>query len=381
MALERAGSDTPPRPPLTRGRKLLFAALLAVAVVGFAEAAASVVYFLRVPQERRQTLEVALGLTESEAYTAIRFRPHPYFNYTCNPDFVFPSGVKPHNSHGFRLPEWPTDKDPATVRIVAVGGSTTYGMHFERGEQVWPALLEEILGSRLERPVEVLNLGVPFYTPHEAIGVMAMLVPVLEPDVVLIHFGANNAFTVCYPDEGGPDNTRFRFSWTYRPVPPLTRAVMRRSFLARLVGYGLLARRGQLPGEMTRTMQYPLPDDSQAVANAATASGRYFRQTIRALVVLARTAGAVPVLLDHPLSPSWDQPTNRLYAQVVEAHRRNNRILAEVGQEQGVTVVGLYERMRDPRLFNDAIHSSADGMKLKAKLVADALEPVIASLP
>ena len=51
----------------------------------------------------------------------------------------------------------------------------------------------------------------------DVIDVRPKVVPELEPDFVLIHFGANNAFTACYPDEGGPDNTRFRFSWTRFP--------------------------------------------------------------------------------------------------------------------------------------------------------------------
>jgi len=362
---------------VSRTKKILFATILVAGVLGFTEAAFSVYYYLVVPEEERDVVETALGLRRSNVHTAIRFVPHPYFNYVCNPDFVFPSGHAPHNSWGFRLPEWPPAKPLDVLRVVAVGGSTTYGMHFERGDDVWPAVVERELQARHGPGIEVYNLGVPGYTPHEVIGVVAMLAPVLEPDIVLVHLGANNAYTACYPNEGGADNTSFRFSWTNRPVPTVTRVWMRWSYLARVLGTRAMTAGGYLPGDLARTMQYSHPTDDEVARNAATATGRHFRQSLRAVLALVGEIGAVPVLVNQPLSPQWDHPEDPFYSVVVNAHRRNNRILAELAAERGLVHIDLYSRCRDPRLFHDAVHASQAGMRAKGVLVADALEPMV----
>ncbi|MCX6579885.1 MAG: SGNH/GDSL hydrolase family protein [Candidatus Aminicenantes bacterium] len=360
-------------------KKILFSAVLLVGFIALLELTGSIYYRFGFTGEKRELLETIIGSDRSHA-PAPRYVPHPYFNYTCNPAYRDPDGEQPYNSRGFRQPGW-TAKKKGTLRIVALGGSTTYGMHSKNGSDVWPALLEKKLQAQWGPGIEVLNLGIPGFTTHELIGVAAMLVPILTPDIVLIHAGANDAFSACYPDEGGPDNTGFRFSFSYKPIPGALLFLMRNSKLIRVLAFRYaVSSKGYLPGDMIAAMQYRHPSDEDAVKNGAKATGKYFRQNIDSLIALVRNTGAIPVLLTHPLNPQWEYPTKVFYQAMVEAHRRNNRIVMEMAQLRDVPVVDLYIPMREVRYFIDAIHESPAGMETKALLIVPAINALIERL-
>jgi lysophospholipase L1-like esterase len=364
---------------LSSKKKILFTLILCVGVIAILELFGSLYYYFGFSIEERELLETVIGMKRSEAPVP-RYQPHPYFNYTCSPGYRDPDNTSPYNSRGFRRPEW-RDKKEGSIRIIALGGSTTYGMYSKDGSDVWPALLEKKLQARWGPGLEVLNLGVPAYTTHEIIGVTAMLLPTLSPDIVLLHVGANDAFAAAYPDEGGPDNTTFRFSWNEKPIPGLLMFLMRNSRLIRvLASRYAVSSRGYLPGDMIAAMQYRHPPDREAVKNAAKATGKYFRQNISSLVALIKDMKTMPVLLTHPLDPRWEYPKRVFYQCMVEAHKRNNRIIMEMAKLRSVPVVDLYAHMRDEKYFVDAIHESHAGMEMKARLIVPQLNTIIGQL-
>ncbi|HET9431570.1 MAG TPA: hypothetical protein VFO70_10365, partial [Chitinophagaceae bacterium] len=68
---------------------------------------------------------------------------HPYLLYVNNPDYF--DSVKQHNSLGYRSPEFSIEKDSNTIRVLALGGSTTYGYLNRNPKSTWPARLQEEL--------------------------------------------------------------------------------------------------------------------------------------------------------------------------------------------------------------------------------------------
>ncbi len=363
-----------------RWKRILFALAGTGLVLALLELLGVFFYFVLLPRQSRETIELTLGIREPKerGTTALHYKPHPYFNYILNPDFAYADGRKPYNSRGFRMPEWPGRKDKGTLRIVALGGSTTFGMFAASGEGVWPAMVERALRERFSFPIEVYNLGVPGYTTSELLGVLCMLVPELEPDIVLVHCGANDAFAQAYPDEGGPDNTRFRFSWSYHPLPRPVRCAMRSSRLLRTVGVLLLSRGSYLPGDLFGLFQYPRPADARALEHGRNAVGKYFKRNLKTMVAVVRDLAAIPVLITHPLNPQWDIPKRLAYQAVAAAHLRCNRICLELGGELHVPVIDLFPWMRDERLFVDAIHVNGTGMKRQARIIAEHLRALIA---
>jgi lysophospholipase L1-like esterase len=373
-------AETDPGPKTARWKKILFTVVGVGLVLTLLELLGVFFYFIVVPRQSREMIELTLGIREpiERGATAMHYRPHPYFNYMLNPDFSYPDGRKPYNSHGFRMPEWPGRKNKGTLRIVALGGSTTFGMFATSGEDVWPAMVERDLRKWFSLAIEVYNLGVPGYTTNELLGVLSMLVPELEPDIVLIHCGANDAYAQAYPDEGGPDNSKFRFSWSYRQLPRLVHVALRASRLLRTFGVLLLSRGSYLPDDVLRLVQFPHPPDAQALENGKRAVGKYFKRNIKEMVALTRNLAAIPILLTHPLNPGWDATRKPFYQAVTAAHLRCNRICLELGGELRVPVIDLFPWMRDQRLFTDAIHVNDAGMRRQAKIVAEHLRVLIA---
>jgi lysophospholipase L1-like esterase len=360
-------------------KKFLISLIVLAVFLGLLEVGATIYYRFGLTAEKRDLVENAIGLKRSSENNVLRYIAHPYFNYVGNPEYQFPDGVRPHNSRGFRQPEW-TEKKAGVIRIAALGGSTTYGMYSEDGKDVWPALLEKALCEQWGEGIEVINLGLPAYTTHEIIGVTAMLVPVLKPDIVLIHVGANDAFAACYPDEGGPDNTIFRFSWNYRTIPGVLRFFMRHSRLVRIFGLRYASSKGFLPGDMFEAMQYRPYPNAKAKQFADEATGKYFRRNVSSLIALVKDMGAVPVLMTHPLNPKWEYPKSVFYQGLVKSHRRNNGIIKEMGNLRNVPVIDLYERMRDVVYFTDAIHESDPGMVLKVSLILPVMNDLIGKI-
>ncbi len=90
------------------------------------------------------------------------------------------------NRDGFRAHEF-TPKPPGVTRIVTLGDSSTFGWG------VGPDYtFQELLAGRLRhRGVEVFNLGMPGHTSRHGRGVLEHYALDLEPDLMIISFGAN----------------------------------------------------------------------------------------------------------------------------------------------------------------------------------------------
>ena len=94
------------------------------------------------------------------------------------------------NSSGFRTQEF-RPKDPDVIRIVTLGDSSTFGWGVD-AEYTYQQLLE----TRLHAdgvPAEVLNLGISGHTTRHGLGVFERYVRGLEPDRLIISYGANDA--------------------------------------------------------------------------------------------------------------------------------------------------------------------------------------------
>ncbi len=119
-----------------------------------------------------------------------------------------PSGVNPHvlkpgtgrsfdstwwiNQLGFRGPEIEIAKGEH-FRIVALGESTTFGDTLRAGDRTWPELLEARIANELvcEKPIQVINAGVPGWTLANQLARLERDVYPLAPDVIVSYHGYN----------------------------------------------------------------------------------------------------------------------------------------------------------------------------------------------
>lgn len=116
-----------------------------------------------------------------------RYRGMAFLNYGLSPT------RDEFNRLGYRGDEITTSKPSETYRIVALGGSTTYGEYLESWEQAYPAQLEHILKNDYGyQQIEVINAGVPGYTTWESAVNFLLRVQDLDPDMIVIYHGVND---------------------------------------------------------------------------------------------------------------------------------------------------------------------------------------------
>jgi lysophospholipase L1-like esterase len=86
-----------------------------------------------------------------------------------------------------------------SIRVALVGGSTTFGVGIT-DKASWPTRLQELLGVGYS----VTNYGVPGYSTAEGIVQLALLVPEIHPDIVVLYEGWNDIRNY-HGVETGPD--------------------------------------------------------------------------------------------------------------------------------------------------------------------------------
>jgi lysophospholipase L1-like esterase len=96
------------------------------------------------------------------------------------------------NSLGFPAPEYPHERDPRSLRLLATGDAFTSAEGVDT-EQSWPRLLEALLArARPDRKVEVLNFAITGYGPNQYLSVVEKFVPIYRPDLVLVEIYIND---------------------------------------------------------------------------------------------------------------------------------------------------------------------------------------------
>jgi len=361
-----------------RGKRIAFGVVLVAGALGFAEVFAALAYHFLLSSHTRMSVENTLRLrTPGEMNSTLRFRAHPFLNYTGNQDYRDRDGERSFMEPGVRAGTSPAG--PADLRIVALGGSTTFGQFVPNIEDVWPARAGRLVGQRSGVDVAVINAALPGFSSYHLLAVATLWLPELDADLVLIHCGFNDAFYAAFADEGGADGRGYDRPWYTSPLPPALRSAMRASHLVRIVLTPWLIKGGRIAGDIFAVAHHPPPTDADEITgNAARATGRYYRRNLETLIALIRHAGAEPVLVNMPLNPARLDGFGPFYDVGFAATRRNNRIMTEVGAAAGVVVIDLEAQIHAPELFIDPVHVNDLGHARKAAIVADELEPLVA---
>ncbi len=173
-----------PRRPISRVRRILFAALATVLFLALAEAAMAV-----------------LGVEEGGDFA---FKVRRLDNDT-KLDFValdrdllwrlkrgYRSALVEVSGLGLRDPREDFQKPPGVSRILCLGDSSTFGFYVEAGES-YPQVLETLLNQGAGRTeFEVVNAGVPGYGNLQMMRYFTLEGRKFRPDVVVMPVSPNN---------------------------------------------------------------------------------------------------------------------------------------------------------------------------------------------
>jgi lysophospholipase L1-like esterase len=276
------------------------------------------------------------------------------------------------NRLGFRGPEMSRDKGEG-FRIVALGESTTFDVTPFPGQRPWPELLAARIAEQLscDRPVEVVNAGVPGWTLANQVMRFSDDIRPLAPDLILSYHGFNGFH---YFFAGLPEVT-LRSSTT--PPPRASRIFARVEAAFRTFWF--------------RQRYRALPEIDASVPSRdllGSAYGDWYRR----LVDAARAAGAQLVLCTFNLAVNAGSPEAaiRLHEGLVPdlrarmlANRLHTRLVSELGRSLGVPIIDTSRDLdgayRDA--FIDAAHFSQVGRERMAANVLEGLSALLRDHP
>lgn len=191
--MQRPTSSGQSAPELPFWKKLLFLSILGLFLLAVLEVGARLVYFVKA-DFNPYFLTVGfvpdawahVGTSASYA----KFEPDAT-RYTKIAGETVPIRI---NSDGYRGPyDFEKPKPPGVFRIAALGASSTFG-YYNRDDQTYPYLLEQLLAREFpDRRIEVLNLGIPEFRMANILALAEAELGALQPDVVTLYTGANNA--------------------------------------------------------------------------------------------------------------------------------------------------------------------------------------------
>jgi lysophospholipase L1-like esterase len=295
------------------------------------------------------------------------------------------------NSLGFRGPEVTYEKKPGVLRVVCLGGSTTFDIGSVGPAQPWPEVLEAALRKRLgTQSVEVLNLGIPGATSFDSLIDLQLRVLPLQPDLVIVYQGHNDinysapqlgsSSSPLYPGEISPRSSLFRW-------------LQYNSLLYAKLEERVTRRIGGLFGVFNRSPASGSLDVDQLRAKALQRGLATFRSNITSIAAIAR-ANHLPLVLlklvqPFPVAGKTDncsvcKDLSSSYGGIDQVSLRSlfdgyDSVLAEVAAQGN----GVYHVVTDgfvpsaDRYYNDPIHFGPEGSRLMGTNLSEALAPIL----
>ncbi len=247
--------------------------------------------FVSTPQQR---LQVA-----NEQQSAI-FEGDPLLLWRLRPNLnraVWDFTVLSTNSEGYRAEGTIGHKPANTLRIVCLGDSVTFGYRVpvvwpdkpEDYDPSWlpfPMLLENQLRSaNPQRAIEVVAMAVPGYSSHQGLAWLDRDIDFLEPDLLVVSFGWNDA---SFSD--APDRETIRTEWY-------------------AVGVRWLIDQSQAFAHATRWLRSGKSPENSSRRAVPRVSAAEYVNNLRSIVGLARRRDAEVTVMAAPYRDAVTNPT------------------------------------------------------------------------
>jgi lysophospholipase L1-like esterase len=194
------------------------------------------------------------------------------------------------NNLGFRGPDFAPQKPPGALRVVAMGGSSTFGF-YDRDPFTYPMLLAAALERALGRPVEVLNAGIPHANTDNILAMLEGEITGYQPDVVTIYSGYNDAGEVI---DATPIESFNRWLHGHSAGYMAFKAALTKTV-------GSIAGLTSAWGDRGWARHLQCADATYIERQQALQSARY-RRNLNAFVDRVRSVGATPVFIRQPVT-------------------------------------------------------------------------------
>lgn len=301
------------------------------------------------------------GLGKESVYV-----PHHYMLYNLRPNLKLPDGTI-HNHLGMR-DHRDLNKENDVIRIVFIGGSTTYTIRIKNNKEIFSYRLEKLLNKYYkdllpDKNIQVINAGMGGATSAENLLRLIFFVSELSPDLVVIQHGLND-ITPRMRGNIQSDFSNYRKRWEHpnyflhKPIASgLIRHIVERSVLLTFISRKLGTIKLSSIGAMVTRCDVPI---SSSFLNIN--STEYFERNTRYMVALCKSMGAKVLLSTEAYTERAGKPRNM-------AMPEHNNVLSNIAKEEGVLFYDFYNDMiKDDLHMPDGRHVSRKGSDVKADL-------------
>ncbi len=257
-----------------------------------------------------------------------RFRSDPWLIWKFNPGYrgeLLGFRYAEINRDGFLGRDFEVTKPPGLVRVVALGGSVSFGHGASCMEGTFSASLERQLNDQAgKRCYEVVNAAVPGYSSWHGRQFVEHYLERLQPDVLLVAFGWNDSLLDLAPD--GPPAVRRGKQFEYSP-----------SFIfgATITGYLI----HPLYQRFHESALYRRLLGSPPVPETPRVSVQDYQSNFLAMARWCQDRG-VPVIFwtepepSYPIEASWALKNHRPYLEIIrQTAARDSIPLADAAAE------------------------------------------------
>lgn len=304
----------------------------------------------------------------------------PYYLYRNKP-FSKIENIQQVNSEGYRngTKEF-GKKEKDKIRIITIGGSTTYGWLIKDYQQTWPLQLEEILNKKFDNKIEVINAGLPAGMSSESLVAFVMKDKYLEPDIVIFHNGGNDLAPLLY-DNYYPDYRYHRTITGSDKLRPGELKLIKKSNFIKLL-YAFWIKNSTLSSIKTEPEMVPI---KQALANLKRHNPIGFERNMDTLIQEVKSIESVPIIFPFHLAndkifkiiPEHMKYAQELHPVMILAIQKNKDVLKSLSKKHNIPYHEMELDQIPLEYFFDHCHLKPEGDKMKAEFIAQYVAPII----
>jgi lysophospholipase L1-like esterase len=300
--------------------------------------------------------------------------PHPYLLYTHSPNLTS-DGFRQTNSLGYRNEEFTVEKPVDTIRILVLGGSTTFMWPYVKNPaDTWVARLEAKLQTLSSKRVQVINGGINYGTSAEALAGFVFRHRFLHPDIVIYHGGGNDVLPLFF-DHYNAEYAHFRSHGTGTVPRPGEKSILAHSNFGKYV----YARWLEPVGSVFVTQPFWEVNPQIALERVKRQAPEGFERNVDYLVTLSKGAGADVILFGflqaRKANLSKNAPAFKGYEDaLIVGLQKNYGVMEKIARRHNVPfVIPSQDRFQD-EWFQDNCHLTPAGEEVKAQIMYEHLK-------
>ncbi len=320
---------------------------------------------------------VELNLGRKVSNTEQSIISHPYLLYTNNPNHF--DSIKQHNSLGYRSPEFNLKKDSNTVRVLTLGGSTTYGYLNKNPHKTWPSILQRKLQKITSKKVEVINGGLNYATSAELLSSYIFRHRYINADIVVIHTGGNDAAAQIFPNYN-PEYSHFRSNGSGSHLRPKERFLLRSNVFKFFYSIWLNNTRSVYNDQPYSFSLLDKSEVSKRVANDSNYVG--FTRNLDLLVKLVKLDNSEVLLMEFlHASKEKTRSTRRdlknIAGEIIHATNKNIEIMKSISLKHNINYINLNPNLFKNEWFIDNCHLTPQGEEMKAQIAFNQMKSLL----